>query len=106
RVGRAGGGPAGGLGRSGGGVLDVGGVGVAGLRVADGDAVEADDEVLRLPGQRGELLADDGDDGIEVGGVVVVGRHDAQGGHAPLAHQRLEQGIRGGGGGGGRVLRV
>ena len=44
--------------------------------------------------------------GVEVGGVVVVGRHDAQGRDAPLFHQRLKQRVHRPGRGRGRVLRV
>src|SRR4051794_9220522 len=54
--------------------LDLRGVGVAGLGVADGDAVEADDEMVRLPRQLRQLLTHDGADGVEVAGVFVVRR--------------------------------
>ena len=66
------------------------GVRVAALRVLDRDAVEAEQVVVGFPRQPGQFVADDGRDGVEVGRVVVVLRHDAEGRHAPLTHERLE----------------
>ena len=88
------------------GLLALAVVGVAGVEVALRHAVEGCEDGLRLEVEPGEVRADRGGHGVDIDGIVVVGRRHPHGRLPAQPHERAEGLVAGRRRGGRGVLRI